>query len=154
MSLSDQLDEIIRIKHRKPVKCVFCIDRDIPEEHGLWHFSAPADKIIQEYVTKLIGIEKCSHLKAGDVTIEMSDFIASILCNYIIKNHSHFQHDNEFIEGVSRDKDLMISLMEKYVSEKLSFDQEKYDETTAQWLMEKYLRFEQYKDALKEIVYV
>lgn len=154
MSLSDQLDEIEQIKHRKPVKCVFCIDRELPEEHGLWNFSAPADKIIQEFTNKVFKTDSCSHKKAGTITIEMSFFVASILCNYVLTNHIHFQNDNEFIEGISRDKELMIQLMEKDVREKLSFDQSKFDVDTAEWLMEKYQRYNEYKNWLKEIIYV
>lgn len=74
--------------------------------------------------------------------------------NYVLTNHIHFQNDNEFIEGISRDKELMIQLMEKDVREKLSFDQSKFDADTAEWLMEKYQRYNEYKNWLKEIIYV
>ena len=154
MSLTDQLDEINQIKHRKPVKCVFCIDRTIPDQHGLWHFSAPADKVIQEYLNKVLGINKCNHKKVNDVSIEMSEFLASILCNYVLKHHLHFQQDEQFIEGISRDKHLMIELMERYVEQKLSFDQEKFDIDTAVWLFAKYKRFNVYKQLLMESIYV
>ena len=151
MSLTDQLDEINQIKHKKPVKCVFCIDRDLVGEHGLWNFSKPSDKIIQDFF-KSMGISKCNH-KEGIISIEMSEFVARILCNYVLKHHIHMQNDSEFIEGISRDKELMAQLMEKDLKEKLSFDQSRFDEKTAKWLAEKYARFKDYQHLLMETVY-
>ena len=153
MSYTKDLEEIQSIKDKKPTKCVFCIDRTKVFEHGLWNFSAPADLIIKELVFKATGLTKCDHSKANEATLQYSEFLASIMCNYIMKYHLDRQQDGLYIESCLRNRMLMKRLMREYVQENLNFDQSKHNPEGREYLKRKYQRHAEYEKHLRGLIY-
>lgn len=38
MSFLKDIEDALRLVTRKPLLCVFCVNREIVGQHGLWHF--------------------------------------------------------------------------------------------------------------------
>ena len=153
MSFTKDLEQIQLIKDRNPVKCVFCIDRTKVFEHGLWHFSEPADLIVKELVFKATGLTKCNHNLANEATLQYSEFLASVICDYIMKNHLDKLQDGLYIESCLRNRMLMPRLMREYVEKCLSFDQNKHNTESREYLKRKYQRYAEYEKHLRDFIY-
>ena len=154
MSFLKDIEDALRLVARKPLLCVFCVDREIVGQHGLWHYSPSADIIIREYYMKKYGIDTCQHDKMAHESMEMSEFLATVICGFILcGEHLKKQDDELFIENCLRDRDVMIPLMRKNVQDHLNFDQSVFDEETANRLLQKYQRHEMYTKNLIDEFY-